>query len=94
MILKNFYVFSLLLTSVLFMQSTIADEMNMTSVGNSPSAASRPAHGISMATVLQRFGEPDSRIPAVGEPPITRWNYADFTVYFEHNLVIHSVMHR
>ena len=94
MILKNFYVFTLLLSSVLFMQSTIADELNMTPVGNSPSAASVPTHGLSMESVLQRFGEPVSRLPAVGEPPITRWNYPDFTVYFEHQLVIHSVKHR
>jgi len=94
MILKNFYVFFLLLSSVLFMQSTTADELNINTVGDSPSAVSRPAHGASMDSVLQRFGEPVSRLPAIGEPPITRWNYPEFTVYFEHQLVIHSVMHR
>jgi hypothetical protein len=30
----------------------------------------------------------------VGAPPITRWDYADFSVFFEHNLVIHAVARR
>ena len=46
-----------------------------------------------MAQVESRWGTPQSRLQAVGDPPITRWIYGDFTVYFEHNLVIHSVRH-
>jgi hypothetical protein len=29
----------------------------------------------------------------VGDPPITRWVYDRFTVYFENDRVIHSVVH-
>jgi hypothetical protein len=54
----------------------------------------RPGRGQSMELVLRRFGEPDSILPAVGEPPITRWVYQGFTVYFEHQLVITSVINR
>jgi len=50
-----------------------------------------PDRGTSMEQVQARYGAPVSRSPAVGEPPITRWEYPDFIVYFEHALVIHSV---
>ncbi len=51
----------------------------------------RPSRGMSMAAVESRFGQPASRHNAVGEPPITRWDYPGFAVYFEHQLVIHAV---
>ncbi|MEW7978495.1 MAG: hypothetical protein G8D28_06820 [gamma proteobacterium symbiont of Phacoides pectinatus] len=44
--------------------------------------------------VRGRFGEPDQQLPWVGEPPISRWVYPDFTVYFEKEYVINSVVHR
>ena len=61
-----------------------------------PSAAteqstSRPARGMSMEKVEATFGTPSSRVPAVGQPPISRWEYPGFTVYFEHQFVIHTV---
>ncbi|MEO8223240.1 MAG: hypothetical protein ABI661_00390 [Gammaproteobacteria bacterium] len=54
-------------------------------------AADRPAAGSSMARVEARFGSPASRSAAVGKPPITRWDYPDFVVYFEFDHVVHSV---
>ncbi|MFN3582080.1 MAG: phosphodiesterase [Pseudomonas sp.] len=54
-------------------------------------STSLPQRGLSTAAVSQRYGEPASRHPAVGQPPITRWDYADFSVYFEYDKVIHSV---
>jgi len=57
-------------------------------------ANSRPARGMSMERVASRFGEPTSRHAAVGDPPITRWDYPGYSVYFEHNLVLHSVERR
>lgn len=50
-----------------------------------------PVRGLSMQQVESRYGSPLEKLSAVGEPPITRWIYADYTVYFEHQLVIHSV---
>jgi len=44
--------------------------------------------------VLNRFGEPQSRRAAVGDPPISRWNYSGYSVYFEYNIVLHSLVHR
>ncbi len=54
----------------------------------------RPARGESQARVEERFGEPSEAIAAVGEPPISRWEYPGFTVYFEHDHVIHAVPRR
>ena len=54
----------------------------------------RPARGMRMDTVESRFGSPESRRPAVGDPPITRWIYPDFIVYFEHDRVIHAAARR
>ena len=68
---------------------TLADELKMTPA---PQASTdRPARGMSMEKVEAKFGAPAKRVPAVGEPPITRWEYPGFVVYFEHHLVLHSV---
>jgi hypothetical protein len=61
---------------------------------NSPAGIQRPRAGMSMDQVTSEFGEPLQRLPAVGDPPITRWVYPKFTVYFEYQAVIHSVVHR
>jgi len=50
-----------------------------------------PHRGLSMDQVRAKFGEPLMTKAAVGSPPITRWEYQGYVVYFEHNLVITSV---
>lgn len=52
-----------------------------------------PARGDSQRAVLERFGLADEEHPAVGRPPITRWDYREFSVYFESGRVIDSVRH-
>ncbi len=47
---------------------------------------------MTMDQVVQRFGEPAEKVPAVGKPPITRWKYPGFVVYFESSYVIDSVV--
>ena len=49
------------------------------------------ARGMTMATVERRWGEPNSRSAAVGQPPITRWEYPGFVVFFEYRHVVHAV---
>lgn len=56
------------------------------------SSVARPERGLSMGEVEARFGAPATRHPAVGAPPITRWDYPGFAVFFEHDRVIHSVV--
>jgi hypothetical protein len=55
------------------------------------SSISLPSRGSSMDQVLAEFGEPKIRKAAVGEPPITEWDYGNFRVYFEFHLVLHAV---
>lgn len=61
---------------------------------NSPAGIPRPSRGMNMDSVKQRFGEPVTAFAAVGEPPITRWDYQGYSVYFEHDLVLSTVVHR
>jgi hypothetical protein len=51
----------------------------------------RPKRGSTMDAVEKHFGAPVSRHPTVGQPPITRWDYNGFSVFFEHDRVIHAV---
>jgi hypothetical protein len=51
----------------------------------------RPNRGMSMATVESRWGSPSTKRGAIGDPPITRWEYPSFVVYFEYRNVIHAV---
>lgn len=55
---------------------------------------SRPLRGSTQAQVEAKYGSPASKKAAVGDPPISRWEYADFTVYFEYDRVIHAVLRR
>lgn len=50
-----------------------------------------PSYGERQAQVLEQFGEPRARHASVGQPPITRWDYPNFSVYFERTTVINSV---
>ena len=61
---------------------------------NSPEGVLRPVRGMHKDRVLERFGEPLQRLAPVGDPPITRWVYPQFTVYFEQQYVIQAVLAR
>ncbi len=58
-----------------------------------PPAVELPPRGAKMAAVEARFGAPVARHSAVGKPPITRWDYKGFSVYFEYQHVVHAVAH-
>jgi hypothetical protein len=51
-----------------------------------------PSRGMTMAQVTSKFGDPLSKVAAVGNPPISRWEYSGFVVYFERDHVIHAVV--
>ena len=56
-----------------------------------------PARGASMAQVQARFGAPAMKFAPVGggsrrTPPITRWQYQAFSVYFENSHVVNAVL--
>ena len=52
----------------------------------------RPQLGMTKNQVEEQFGKPRDWRDAVGEPPISSWVYDGFTVYFEYEHVIHSVL--
>jgi hypothetical protein len=60
---------------------------------NDPSGLPRPTNGQTMKMVKMKFGEPSEKLSPVGNPPITRWVYDKFTVYFEHKMVVNSAVH-
>ncbi len=56
-----------------------------------------PRKGQDMNLVAREFGEPKVKYPAVGggqprQPPITRWDYENFSVFFEHAHVVDAVI--
>ena len=81
------------LSAVVLLSATAGAE-TMETRGIGPAPAGSPYNGMSMDRVLQRHGEPKERIAPVGEPPIARWVYPDYTVYFEYALVLTSVGNR
>ena len=53
--------------------------------------ANLPTRGMDMESTQEQFGVPEIKVPAIGEPPISRWEYDGYTVYFEHEYVLHTV---
>jgi hypothetical protein len=56
-----------------------------------------PVRGQTMQQVQQRLGPPVQRYAPVGgghpkRPPITRWDYDGYSVFFEHDRVIDAVV--
>jgi len=51
-----------------------------------------PVNGQTKADVQANFGVPVKQYAAVGDPPITRWDYDKYSVYFEYDLVLFSVL--
>ena len=72
---------------------TGGDVLLINSIQSAPTTQT-PRKGTDMASVRQQFGEPLSEGSAVGDPPITRWEYSGFSVYFEYDAVLHAVVHR
>lgn len=52
----------------------------------------RPGKGMSKAEVEKLFGTPLQQQGPVGQPPISRWVYADYVVTFEYDHVVHTVL--
>jgi len=57
-----------------------------------PFEVTLPGRGMTMTEVLGKFGDPVSKDPEVGEPPISRWYYNNFVVVFEYQYVIHALI--
>jgi hypothetical protein len=77
---------ALVLTPGLVRAETLATDVTPSVIG--------PSRGSSMASVEARFGAPTTKHEAVGRPPITRWDYPGFSVFFEYDHVVHAVAAR
>ena len=53
-----------------------------------------PANGMNKDGVRSAFGAPQQTHSPVGDPPITRWDYDGWSVYFEYDLVLFTVLHK
>ena len=58
-----------------------------------------PKRGTSMSNVEAQFGAPQQKVASVGggsrrTPPITRWVYSGFSVYFENTHVVDAVLNK
>lgn len=82
---------TLLFLVALNITSVQADVLRIPISQQGSASIKMPAHGDQQAQVLQQFGEPSKRHASVGQPPISRWDYSDFSVYFEQNTVVNSV---
>lgn len=87
-----------LLLAAGFTLPAFGEQLQMPAQGNSGSSSSQvsemPVKGMSKMQVEQHFGKPQQVLAPVGDPPISRWVYDGYTVYFEYSHVIHSVPHR
>lgn len=79
------------LIALLFSAHLFAETIKIP-VGSQGQAVEKPRLGSTMSTVKSAYGEPSRVSGPVGEPPITRWDYPGFSVYFEHDSVLHSVV--
>jgi hypothetical protein len=74
-----------------------ASDLQMPATESAPEVSTLPARGMDMANVEHIYGAPLEKltpVPAKGtpkHPPITRWVYPAFVVYFEYNHVVHAV---
>jgi hypothetical protein len=76
-------------------QETAAPATQPLAVPPAPSTAApaqTPGRGLTMAQVKDKFGSPTQEAPAVGTPPISRWEYPGYVVFFESDRVLHTVV--
>src|SRR6266481_1581051 len=83
-------------TGVFATAASLAQEPSTTapasSTATSTATSMSPARGSTMESVRAKFGAPSQEEPAVGRPPITRWDYPGYVVFFENDRVLHTVI--
>ena len=72
-------------------QSVYADVLIIDEVRQSDSMQ-LPKNGQNKTTVEAKFGAPEEKLSAVGDPPISSWKYGTYSVYFEYDLVLFTVL--
>jgi hypothetical protein len=88
---QTFTAISLCLAGLAAAPALSAQTLEMADPPAATTAVATPVRGQTMAQVERQFGAPAERFAPVGQPPITRWVYADKIVYFEYDHVVHAV---
>lgn len=70
-----------------------ADTLDMDSTAPDGNSVG-PSSGVTQASVESEYGSPNAMKAAVGDPPISSWEYENFVVFFEYDRVIHTVKKR
>lgn len=66
---------------------------SLVSLNSFADANNIPNKGMTQSEVKTNFGEPINTKAPIGNPPIERWDYPNYSVYFEGSYVIHSFFH-
>lgn len=51
-----------------------------------------PTRGMTKQQVEAKYGSPSLKVGPTGNPHIYRWDYSTYSVFFENNHVLHSVV--
>lgn len=79
---------------VLASGQTLLMEQIQQEPANAYEGVPRPRRGMTMQRVEEVFGRPKKATHPVGRPPIVRWTYPTFVVFFERDIVIDIVVPR
>lgn len=90
------------LTAAMLLTVSTASHAEILSIGKNVKIATNtetPRRGITKLSVMKQFGKANKTIVSEGKvtkrnPRITRWNYDSFSVIFENDHVVHTVVHR
>ena len=93
---RSIVVFAGLVSGMLMLANAVVHADTLQTQVRREAHMDMPRRGLTMAQVEKRFGTPERRLPVRGggsrwQPPIHRWVYPGYIVYFEHKIVIHSV---
>lgn len=78
-------------SSLMPLSGIFADEIQLPTSTQQGISMEIPMRGSTMLHVNEHFGDPQLKKEPVGNPPITVWEYKEYSVYFEQQYVIHSV---
>ncbi len=86
---------TLTIVALVFGYIGIAGADNLDMEGTAPvESSARPSRGMTQVSVEAKFGSPTAMTSAVGDPPISSWEYDGYIVFFEYDRVIHAVTKR
>ena len=94
-ILFHGFIASLLLTGTFAATADVLSmDVMLVEPPNSAAGIIRPSNGMTREQVRQLAGSDYTETAAVGDPPISSWAYPAYTVYFEYDRVLTSVLKR